>query len=142
MKTFPCFHGRKGCAFPGAVFFLHQKQKNRLLAKLKEIKYIRQTSKIGLTSILGKCRIWIEGREGNMKLSRKLPEAEFEIMKVVWEKEPPLTSTMLMEELKQTKDWKVPTLSSLLSRLVDRGYLRTEKNGKERTYYPLITEDE
>ncbi|EEF65720.1 hypothetical protein HOLDEFILI_04149 [Holdemania filiformis DSM 12042] len=21
MKTFPCFHGRKGCAFPGAVFF-------------------------------------------------------------------------------------------------------------------------
>ncbi len=57
-------------------------------------------------------------------------------------KEPPLTSTLLMEELKQTKDWKVPTLSSLLSRLVDRGYLRTEKNGKERTYYPLITEDE
>ena len=50
-----------------------------------------------------------------MKLSRKLPEAEFEIMKVVWEKEPPLTSTMLMEELKQTKDWKVPTLSSLLA---------------------------
>ena len=63
-------------------------------------------------------------------------------MKVVWGKEPPLTSTLLMEELKQTKDWKVPTLSSLLSRLVDRGYLRTEKNGKERTYYPLITEDE
>ena len=77
-----------------------------------------------------------------MKLSRKLPEAELEIMKVVWGKEPPLTSTLLMEELKQTKDWKVPTLSSLLSRLVDRGYLRTEKNGKERTYYPLITEDE
>ena len=87
MKTLPCFHGRKGCAFPGAVFFLHQKQKNRLLAKLKEIKYIRQTSKIGLTSILGKCRIWIEGRDENMKLSRKLPEAEFEIMKVFWEKE-------------------------------------------------------
>ena len=21
MKTFPCFHGRKGCAFPGAAFF-------------------------------------------------------------------------------------------------------------------------
>ena len=77
-----------------------------------------------------------------MKLSRKLPEAEFEIMKVVWEKKPPLTSTLLMDELKQTKDWKVPTLSSLLSRLVDRSYLRTEKNGKERTYYPLITEDE
>mgnify|MGYP001735953213 CR=1 FL=1 len=21
MKTLPCFHGRKGCAFPGAAFF-------------------------------------------------------------------------------------------------------------------------
>lgn len=77
-----------------------------------------------------------------MKLLRKLPEAEFEIMKVVWDKEPPLTSSMLMEELRQTKEWKVPTLSSLLSRLVERGYLSTEKKGKERTYYPLITEDE
>ena len=28
-----------------------------------------------------------EGRDENMKLSRKLPEAEFEIMKVFWEKE-------------------------------------------------------
>ena len=44
-------------------------------------------SNIGLTSILDKCRIWIEGRDENMKLSRKLPEAEFEIMKVFWEKE-------------------------------------------------------
>ena len=77
-----------------------------------------------------------------MKLLRKLPEAEFEIMKVVWEKEPPLTSSMLMEELRQTKEWKVPTLSSLLSRLVERGYLSTEKKGKERTYYRLLTEDE
>ena len=43
-------------------------------------------SNIGLTSILDKCRILVEGRDKNMKLSRKLLEAEFEIMKVVWEK--------------------------------------------------------
>ena len=43
--------------------------------------------KIRLTIILDKCRILVEGRDKNMKLSRKLPEAEFEIMKVVWEKE-------------------------------------------------------
>ena len=77
------------------------------MARGMKEKNIRQTSKIKLTSILDKCRIWIEGRDENMKLSRKLPEAEFEIMKVVWGKEPPLTSTLLMEELKQTKDWKV-----------------------------------
>ena len=68
------------------------------MARGMKEKNIRQTSKIKLTSILDKCRIWIEGRDENMKLSRKLPEAEFEIMKVVWGKEPPLTSTLLMEE--------------------------------------------
>ena len=31
MKTLPCFHGRKGCAFPGAVFsaFYHDLRKHR-----------------------------------------------------------------------------------------------------------------
>ena len=57
------------------------------MARGKKEKNIRQTSKIKLTSILDKCRIWIEGRDENMKLSQKLPEDEFEIMKVVRVKE-------------------------------------------------------
>lgn len=87
MKTLPCFHGRKGCAFPGAVFFCVKNRKSVCWQGGEETKHIRQMSKIRLTSILDKCRIWIEGRDENMKLSRKLPEAEFEIMKVFWEKE-------------------------------------------------------
>lgn len=71
---------------------------------------------------------------------KKLPDAEFDIMKAVWANEPPVTTSMLMGQL--GKEWKAQTLLSLLSRLVERGFLRTEKNGKERTYYALIGREE
>lgn len=77
-----------------------------------------------------------------MSKLKKLPDTEFEIMKAIWENKPPLTTSMLMEALGNEKGWKVPTLISFLNRLVEKGFLRTEKNGKERTYYPLIKKDD
>lgn len=73
---------------------------------------------------------------------RKIPETEFEIMKVVWSNEPPLTTSIVMEQLGNEKGWKAPTVISLMLRLVERGFLRTEKNGKERTYFPQVTKDD
>lgn len=73
---------------------------------------------------------------------KKLPDAEFEIMKVVWENKPPITTNMVMEQLGKDKGWKAPTIISLMMRLVDRGFLRTEKKGKERTYFPLIEKED
>ena len=59
-------------------------------------------------------------------------------MKVVWANEPPISANLVMEQHGNNEGWKVQTAISLLLRLVSRGFLRTEKNGKERTYYPLI----
>lgn len=72
---------------------------------------------------------------------KKLPDAEFEIMKVVWSNEPPITSSIIMEQLGKEKEWKAQTILTLMVRLVERGFLRTEKNGKERTYFPLISKE-
>lgn len=69
---------------------------------------------------------------------KKLPDAEFEIMKVVWANMPPVTTNTIMGVLGKEKEWKAATVISLMLRLVERGFLRTEKNGKERTYFPLI----
>ena len=77
-----------------------------------------------------------------MKKLKSLPDAEFEIMKVVWANEPPVTTNMIMEQLGNDKGWKAPTAISLLLRLVERGFLKTEKAGKERYYYPLIAKEE
>lgn len=77
-----------------------------------------------------------------MKKLRKLPDAEFEIMKVVWANQPPITTSIIMEQLGREKEWKAQTIITLLLRLVERGFIRTEKNGKERTYFPLVAKEE
>lgn len=73
---------------------------------------------------------------------KKLPDSEFDIMKVVWGNEPPVTTSMIMEQLGREREWKIQTVVSLMLRLVERGFLRSEKQGKERFYYPLVDKDD
>lgn len=77
-----------------------------------------------------------------MQKMKKLPDAEFDIMKVVWANEPPITTPIIMEQLGKDREWKIQTVVSLMHRLVERGFLRSEKNGKERTYFPLVCKED
>ena len=77
-----------------------------------------------------------------MNQLKKLPDTEFEIMKVVWANEPPITTNTVMEQLGDERGWKAQTVISLMLRLVKKGFLRTEKNGKERTYFPLVAKED
>jgi len=77
-----------------------------------------------------------------MGTMKKLPDAEFNIMKVVWANEPPITTNIIMKQLGNEREWKVQTVISLMLRLVERGFIRTEKNGKERIYFPLISKED
>jgi BlaI family transcriptional regulator, penicillinase repressor len=73
---------------------------------------------------------------------KRLPEAEFEIMKIVWTSSPPVTTGMIMGEIAGGKSWKIQTVVSLMQRLTERGFLRSEKKGKERFYYPMVKKDD
>ncbi|MDR0999427.1 MAG: BlaI/MecI/CopY family transcriptional regulator [Clostridiales bacterium] len=77
-----------------------------------------------------------------MRAMKKLPDAEFDIMKVVWANEPPITTNIIMRQLGNEREWKAQTVISLMLRLVERGFLRTEKNGKERAYFPLVDRED
>lgn len=77
-----------------------------------------------------------------MEKIKKLPDAEFEIMKVVWANDPPMTTTIIMEQLGKEREWRIQTVVSLMLRLVERGFLRSEKHGKERTYFPLVSRED
>ncbi len=77
-----------------------------------------------------------------MDKMKKLPDAEFEVMKVVWANEPPITTSMVMEQYGNARSWKHQSAISLLLRLVERGFLRTEKTAKERSYFPLISKED
>ena len=71
-----------------------------------------------------------------MDISKKLPEAEFEVMMALWSsKSYPVSTAFLMDNVGKSKGWKAPTLISFLTRLEDRGFIHSEKKGKERYYY-------
>lgn len=76
---------------------------------------------------------------------KKLPDGEFEIMKAIWQSEEPVTSPQLTEKLRvllPKRDWKQQTVMTMLVRLEKKGFLRSEKNAKERLYYSLCSEQE
>jgi len=77
-----------------------------------------------------------------MEKIKKLPDAEFDIMKVVWANEPPITTSEIMKQLGNEKEWKIQTVVSLMLRLTERGFLRSEKHGKERTYFPMVSKED
>ena len=77
-----------------------------------------------------------------MEDMKKLPDAEFDIMKVVWANEPPITTSEIMKLLGNDKKWKIQTVVTLMLRLVERGFLRSEKHGKERTYFSLVSKED
>lgn len=71
---------------------------------------------------------------------KKLSEAEAFIMEWFWEKGPMKTGEL--GELVAAKGWKPTTLLTFLSRLVDKGMLRAEKQGKANLYTPLCTREQ
>lgn len=70
----------------------------------------------------------------------KLPEAELEVMMIIWEAQKSVNSDYIMDKLKGVKDWKRTTLLNLLTRLCGRGYLECKKEGKINFYTPIIFE--
>lgn len=74
---------------------------------------------------------------------QKLLEAEYELMEIIWQYEPPVTTAMIHEYIKRhdMKEWKPQTVLTLLGRMEGRGFLSSRKNGKERIYMPLINRE-
>jgi Predicted transcriptional regulator len=77
-----------------------------------------------------------------MDIYKKLPDAEFDVMQAIWESTPPVNTSYLMEKIGNKKSWKAPTLISFLVRLEERGFISSEKKGKERQYTPVAVRDD
>ena len=67
--------------------------------------------------------------------------AELEIMKVIWKAKAPITSLDIGKEV-EDKGWKKTTIATFLTRLVEKGVLSADKQGKLYYYTPLISEKE
>jgi BlaI family penicillinase repressor len=60
------------------------------------------------------------------KTAEELTEAEWAIMKVVWEKEP-CTAGTVQETLAESKDWAYSTVKTTMDRMAEKGFLAIEK---------------
>lgn len=69
----------------------------------------------------------------------RIPEAEFEVMQIIWS-QPPYISSIQVTGLQEK--WKHQTVLTLLTRLTKRGYLNSEKVGKDRFYTPAVSREE
>ncbi len=71
---------------------------------------------------------------------QKLPDTELEIMQVVWKEGKVLSTSEIKERLEEHRPWNVSALQTLLNRLIDRGFLDSYKEGKNRYYEAKIKE--
>ena len=70
-----------------------------------------------------------------------ISEAEWEVMRVVWSNNQ-VTSKLVIEVLKEKKSWSVSTIKTLLSRLVEKDMLQTEKIGNKFLYSAKCLEND
>jgi len=78
----------------------------------------------------------------NTKKMKRIPDAEFEVMKAVWAIKPPMSAKQIMEQLSAEKKWVEQAVIMLLTRLTERGFIHTEKIGRNRVYYSLVERED
>lgn len=73
---------------------------------------------------------------------KRLPDAELEIMKVIWHNECPISTSevkrIIDEESNAARTQQ--TVQTLINRLIAKEYIAKGKRGKEYIYTPLVAE--
>lgn len=78
-----------------------------------------------------------------MGRAQPVSESELEIMQVLWKHDGRMMLSPMMETLEtQGKKWKTNTVLTFLSRLSEKGMIRTEKEGRLNHYVALCTEED
>lgn len=74
---------------------------------------------------------------------QRISSSELILMKIIWQNGGSALYSYIMEELgKEGNEWKKNTVLTLLSRLLSKKYLKTDKIGRRNKYIALVTEQE
>ena len=76
-----------------------------------------------------------------MKDIPQISEAEYEVMKVIWNSEP-ISTPEVVEKLSNMSDWKPNTIHTMLARLVKKKALQARKDGRVFIYSSLVEKHE
>lgn len=69
--------------------------------------------------------------------TERISDAEHAVMEALWDRSP-LTAAEVCEAVCRPKGWTMPTVKTLLARLVAKGAVETEPQGRRFLYRPLM----
>lgn len=70
-----------------------------------------------------------------------ITDAEWEVMRVIWTNQP-VTSKYIIAVLEEKKQWKAATIKTLIGRLVEKGAVTAQPDGKRYLYSANVSEEE
>ena len=72
-----------------------------------------------------------------------MSDSEKEIMKLIWDHGGAMTISELLDQIERTgRDWKRTTVRTFISRLIDKGMLISQKEGRGALYVARISEED
>ncbi len=69
--------------------------------------------------------------------TERISDAEYAVMEALW-KRSPQTAAEVCDTVCEERGWTMPTVKTLLARLVAKGALETQPDGRRFLYTPLI----
>ena len=70
----------------------------------------------------------------------QVSDAESVVMEVLWSRSP-LGADDVVAELSARSDWAEPTIKTLLNRLLKKGAIQAERDGRRYLYSPVLTRE-
>ena len=71
-----------------------------------------------------------------------LSDSEWDVMNVLWSAQSPLAAADVVERLAAVRDWSPRTVKTLLNRLINKGALAYDLQGKRYLYRPRVSRDQ
>ena len=73
-------------------------------------------------------------------MSERVTDAEFEVLDALWQ-DAPAAASEIFDRIKKKTGWSAQTVKTLLARLVDKGAVAHEPDGRRYLYRPLLSKD-
>ena len=75
-----------------------------------------------------------------IKNIKRLPDSELHIMLIIWKANTPVSRSYIESQINKKKHLASTTILSLLTRLVDKGFVHAEKHSKGNLYSAIVDE--
>jgi predicted transcriptional regulator len=74
-------------------------------------------------------------------VSERISEAELVVMEALWSANEPLTAAEVTERIDASREWSDRTVKTMLGRLLAKGVLAHEEDGRRYLYRPAVARE-